>query len=159
MTTNHVWLAKVGSIGYDLLLRLNRIYNDYRRWRGKEGFSLSRWVKAKVKQAVGFVGRYEEQLQNLARWRQCDGIICGHIHTPADKMIGDVHYLNSGDWVESMTAIIEHADSTFEVVSYHDFCARTGREPKGTVPSVDVKDIAIRPLALPSPPSELAPVA
>ncbi len=151
VTTNHIWLAKVGAIGYDLLLRVNRIYNAYRRWRGKDGFSLSRWVKAKVKQAIGFVGRYEEQLQNLARWRGCHGIICGHIHTPADKMIGDVHYLNSGDWVESMTAIIEHDDHTFEVLSYHDFCTRTGREPKGTVPSVDVTGLAVRPLALPAP--------
>ena len=161
VTTNHVWLAKVGAVGYDLLLRANRFYNDYRRWRGKEGFSLSRWVKAKVKQAVGFVGRYEEQLQNLARWRQCDGIICGHIHTPADKMIGEIHYLNSGDWVESMTAIIEHEDHTFEVLSYHDFCARTGREPKGTEPSVDVSALSARPLALPAPAEEpvLAPVA
>ena len=154
VTTNHVWLAKAGAVGYDLLLRVNRIYNDYRRWRGKDGFSLSRWVKAKVKQAVGFVGRYEEQLQNLARWRQCQGIICGHIHTPADKMIGDIHYLNSGDWVESMTAIIEHDDHTFEVLSYHDFCTRTGREPKGTEPSVDVSGITVRPLALPAPAAE-----
>ncbi|MFN7561704.1 MAG: hypothetical protein ACK5TH_07995, partial [Prosthecobacter sp.] len=96
---------------------------------------LSRLVKSKVKQAVGFVGRYEEQLQNLARWKQCDGIICGHIHTPADKLIDDIHYLNSGDWVESMTAIIEHHDHHFEVLSYHDFCLRTGRQPKGIEPS------------------------
>ena len=150
VTTNHVWLAKVGAVGYDMLLRVNRLYNTWRRWRGKEGFSLSRWVKAKVKQAVGFVGRYEEQLQNLARWKQCDGIICGHIHTPADKMIGDVHYLNSGDWVESMTAIVEHVDLRFEVISYHDFCALTGREAKGTAPSVDVSNIAVRPLPLPA---------
>lgn len=151
VTTNHVWLAKAGAVGYEILLRVNRFYNDYRRWRGKEGFSLSRWVKTKVKQAVGFVGRYEEQLQNLARWKECSGIICGHIHTPADKMIGDIHYLNSGDWVESMTAIVEHLDRSFEVINYHDFCRITGREPKGTVPSVDVSGIAVRPLALPVP--------
>lgn len=156
VTTNHVWLAKAGAVGYDVLLRVNRAYNAWRRWRGKDGFSLSRWVKAKVKQAVGFVGRYEEQLQNLARWRQCQGIICGHIHTPADKMIDDVHYLNSGDWVESMTAIVEHLDNTFQVISYHDFCTLTGREPKGTVPSVDVSGLTVRPLALPAPAPVLA---
>jgi UDP-2,3-diacylglucosamine pyrophosphatase LpxH len=135
VTTNHAWLAKVGAVGYDVLLRLNRLCNRWRRWRGKEAFSLSRWVKSKVKQAVGFVGRYEEQLQNLARWKKCQGIICGHIHTPADKQIDDIHYLNSGDWVESLTAIIEHEDHGFEVIGYHDFCARTGRQPKGAEPA------------------------
>jgi hypothetical protein len=66
-------------------------------------------------------------------------------------MIGDIHYLNSGDWVESMTAIVEHLDRSFEVINYHDFCRITGREAKGTVPSVDVSGIAERPLALPAP--------
>ena len=131
ITTNHRWLAVAGSIGYDLLLRMNRIYNAYCRWRGKESFSLSRWVKMKVKQAVGFVGRYEEQLQSLARWKGCQGIICGHIHTPADKMIDDIHYLNSGDWVESLTCIVESHDQQFEVITYADFCRLTGRKPKG----------------------------
>ena len=65
---------------------------------------------AKVKGAVSFVGKYEEQLQELAKSKNCKGIICGHIHTPADKRVGDVHYLNSGDWVESMTAVVEHLD-------------------------------------------------
>ena len=76
------------------------------------------------------MGRWEEQVVDLARWRQCAGLICGHIHTPTDKMLGDIHYLNSGDWVESMTAIIEHLDGRFEVIHYDDFCERTGREPK-----------------------------
>lgn len=139
VTTNHRWLAHAGSMGYDLLLRINRLYNGYCRWRGKESFSLSRWVKMKVKQAVGFIGRYEEQLQNLARWKGCQGIICGHIHTPADKMIDDIHYLNSGDWVESMTCIVEGHDQQFEILTYADFCRQTGRKPKGQ---------AIRTLAL-----------
>jgi UDP-2,3-diacylglucosamine pyrophosphatase LpxH len=152
VTTNHAWLAKTGAVGYDILLRLNRFYNMWLRWRGKEGFSLSRWVKSKVKQAVGFVGRYEEQLQNLARWKNCQGIICGHIHTPADKQIEDVHYLNSGDWVESMTAIVEHLDRRFEILSYHEFCALTGRKPKGTEPSAPMVPVATaRPLYLPAP--------
>ena len=150
VTVNHVWLAKVGSVGYNLLLRVNRLYSAYRLWRGKEPFSLSRWVKGKVKQAVGFVGRYEEQLQNLARWKKCKGIICGHIHTPADKIVGDVHYLNSGDWVESMTAILEYHDRTFEVINYHDFCRLTNRVPKGIVASADVSEFIQRP-ALPAP--------
>lgn len=131
VTTHHPWLAKVGAVGYNGLLKINRMYNWYRRVRGKPSFSLSRWVKLKVKSAVSFVGRYEEQLQQLAEWKNCRGIICGHIHSPADKQIGEVHYLNSGDWVESLTAIVEDFDGNFEVISYDDFCQRTNRNPKG----------------------------
>jgi UDP-2,3-diacylglucosamine pyrophosphatase LpxH/glycosyltransferase involved in cell wall biosynthesis len=128
VSTNHKWLAVLGAVGYDFLLNLNRFYNRWRAWRGKEHFSLSKAVKAKVKSAVSFVDRYEELLQDLARHRQCDGIICGHIHTPEDKQVGTVHYLNSGDWVESLTAIIEHHDGRMELVKYHDFLASLGEE-------------------------------
>jgi len=121
VSTNHKWLASLGSVGYDFLLRVNRFYNHYRAWRGKEYFSLSKRVKAKVKSAVCFVDRYEELLQNLAHHRNCDGIICGHIHTPEDKQVGDIHYLNSGDWVESLTAIIEHHDGRMELVRHAEF--------------------------------------
>ena len=83
------------------------------------------------------MGKYEEQLQGLAHQRGCNGIICGHIHTPADKQVGDVHYLNSGDWVESLTAVVEHLDRSFEVITYADFCIRSNREPKGMrIPNV-----------------------
>ncbi len=118
VSTNHKWLAALGSVGYDFLLRVNRFYNRYRAWRGKEYFSLSKRVKAKVKSAVSFIDRYEDLLQNLARHKKCDGIICGHIHTPEDKQVGDIHYLNSGDWVESLTAIIEHHDGRMELVHH-----------------------------------------
>jgi len=131
VTTNHKWMAELGAIGYNTLLKLNRIYNAYRSWRGKAPFSFAKWVKAKVKGAVSFVGKYEEQLQNLAHSKKCDGIICGHIHTPADKKVGNVHYLNSGDWVESMTAVVEHLDRSFEVITYEEWCRRAGRVPKG----------------------------
>lgn len=124
VTINHKWLAVLGDIGYQSLLRINRFYNRYRAWRGKEYFSLSKAIKARVKSAVSFVGKYEEQLQNLARKRGCSGIICGHIHTPDDKMVGDIHYLNSGNWVESLTAIVEYEDGRCEVLGYREFCAR-----------------------------------
>lgn len=146
VTTKHAWMARAGAIGYNLLLKVNRIYNGWRRWRGKENFSLSRWVKLKVKSAVSFVGRYEEQLQQLAEWKKCRGIICGHIHQPANKMIGSVHYLNSGDWVESMTAILEHHDGSFEVITYDEFCQRTHRQRKGDAVSMGVKEQPKMPL-------------
>jgi UDP-2,3-diacylglucosamine pyrophosphatase LpxH len=131
VTSNHAWLAQLGGLGYNALLRLNRIYNGYRRLRGKEAFSFSAWIKHKVKSAVSAVGQYEEQLQNLARQRNCIGIICGHIHRADNKLVGDTHYLNSGDWVESMTAAVENLDGTFEIITYADFCRRTHRDPKG----------------------------
>jgi UDP-2,3-diacylglucosamine pyrophosphatase LpxH len=121
---NMVFLAHLGDMGYALLLRLNRAYNWFRKLRGKEYFSLSQAIKARVKQAVSFIGKFEDQVAALARSRGCRGVICGHIHTPADKMIGDVHYLNSGDWVESLTAIVEHHDGRFELVRFKEFCAQ-----------------------------------
>ena len=123
VSTNHRWIASLGAVGYDFLLKVNRIYNLWRSWRGKEYFSLSKRVKAKVKSAVSFVDKYEELLQDLARHKKCDGIICGHIHTPEDKQVGAIHYLNSGDWVESLTAIIEHSDGRLELVQYEKFLA------------------------------------
>jgi len=124
VTMNHKWLAVLGDIGYQSLLKLNRVYNKYRAWRGKEYFSLSKAIKSRVKSAVNFVGKYEEQLQSFAKKRKCQGIICGHIHTPDNKMIGDIHYLNSGDWVESLTALVEYDDGRFEIIGYKEFCRR-----------------------------------
>jgi UDP-2,3-diacylglucosamine pyrophosphatase LpxH/glycosyltransferase involved in cell wall biosynthesis len=121
VSTNHKWIASLGAVGYDFLLKVNRFYNLWRSWRGKEYFSLSKRVKAKVKSAVSFVDRYEELLQELASHKKCDGIICGHIHTPEDKHVGPIHYLNSGDWVESLTAIIEHHDGRMELLQYETF--------------------------------------
>ncbi|GAB1489965.1 UDP-2,3-diacylglucosamine diphosphatase [Opitutaceae bacterium] len=118
---NMVFLAHLGDAGYALLLRLNRVYNAFRRLRGKESFSLSKAIKARVKQAVSFIGKFEDQVAALARSRGCVGVICGHIHTPADKMIEGIHYLNSGDWVESMSAIVEHLDGRFELIAFDEF--------------------------------------
>ncbi|MFN0127701.1 MAG: UDP-2,3-diacylglucosamine diphosphatase [Verrucomicrobiales bacterium] len=132
VTTHHPWIARLGAIGYDQLLRLNRIYNWWRRLRGKEYFSLSKAIKARVKQAISFTGRYEEQLQGLATGKNCRGIICGHIHTPADKIVGTVHYLNSGDWVESLTCVVEHLDRRLEVIHYRDFLTLAGPAPAST---------------------------
>ena len=140
ISTNHRWLASLGSVGYDFLLEVNRCYNLYRAWRGKEYFSLSKRVKAKVKSAVCYVDRYEELLQDLARHKKCDGIICGHIHTPEDRQVGAIHYLNSGDWVESLTAIIEHHDGRMELVRYAEFLAVLRRA--GTLDAADCREHA-----------------
>ncbi|MEP2776749.1 MAG: glycosyltransferase [Luteolibacter sp.] len=131
VSTNHRWLASLGAVGYDTLLTVNRHYNRWRAWRGKEYFSLSKRVKAKVKSAVSFIDKYEELLQQLAVHKGCDGIICGHIHTPEDKQVGAIRYLNSGDWVESLTAIVEHHDGRMELISYEDFITHCHAESTG----------------------------
>ena len=148
VSTHHKWLALLGAVGYDFLLRVNRFYNHYRAWRGKEYFSLSKRVKAKVKSAVSFVDRYEELLQNLAHHRKCDGIICGHIHTPEYKQVGAIHYLNSGDWVESLTAIIEHHDGRMELVRYDEFIeSRRAAENPEPTPFEIIRDVVSQPAA------------
>ncbi len=121
VTRNFVFLAHLGDWGYRALLRLNRLYNAWRAWRGKEYWSMSRAIKARVKSAVSHVSKFEEHISDLARQRGCGGVICGHIHTAADKMIGDIHYLNSGDWVESLSAIVEHWDGRFELIDFATF--------------------------------------
>lgn len=115
------WLEHLGDLGYRLLLRLNRLYNQFRAWRGKEYYSISKAIKARVKSAVNFVSKFEDRLPPLARQHDCMGVICGHIHTPANKQIGDIHYLNSGDWVESLTALVEHFDGRWELVEFDRF--------------------------------------
>ena len=121
VTKNFVFLAHLGDWGYRLLLKINRAYNVWRSWRGKEYWSLSRAIKARVKEAVSHVSNFEDHIAQLARERGCAGVMCGHIHTPADKQLGPIHYLNSGDWVESLTAIVEHLDGRYELVDFGSF--------------------------------------
>jgi UDP-2,3-diacylglucosamine pyrophosphatase LpxH len=121
VTKNFVFLAHLGDWGYRLLLKLNRAYNAWRAWRGQEYWSLSKAIKARVKEAVSHVSNFEDHIVQLARERGCTGVMCGHIHTPADKRLGDIHYLNSGDWVESLTAIVEHYDGRYELMDFTQF--------------------------------------
>jgi len=122
VTKNFVFLAYLGDWGYRFLMRVNRLYNHWRSWRGKDYYSLSKAIKARVKQAVSHVSSFEDHIAELARSRECIGVICGHIHTAADKQLAEIHYLNSGDWVESLTAILEHQDGRFELIDFDRFC-------------------------------------
>jgi UDP-2,3-diacylglucosamine pyrophosphatase LpxH len=145
ITKNFVFLAYVGDWGYRALMRLNRLYNKWRAWQGKEYYSLSKAVKARVKKAVNHVSNFEQHIAELARSRGCIGVICGHIHTPADRMMDDVHYLNSGDWVESLTGIVEHYDGKFEIIHFGHFRALYPLEDEA--------------LEIPEPPETAAPVS
>jgi UDP-2,3-diacylglucosamine pyrophosphatase LpxH len=121
ITTRMPWLSKLGDVSYTFLLWLNRNYNHYRERRGLPYYSLSQVIKMKVKSAVSYISDYEDQLSDAARRKKCDGIICGHIHQPANKMIGDIHYLNSGDWVESLTALAETHEGEWKIIQYADW--------------------------------------
>ena len=96
ITKNFVFLAHLGDWGYRALLRLNRFYNAWRAWRGKEYWSLSKAIKARVKSAVSHVSNFEEHIVRLAKKRGCVGVMCGHIHTAADKMVGRYPLLEFG---------------------------------------------------------------
>ncbi len=137
VTSKLKWIAKLGDIGYTILLWINRHYNTYRAKRGLSYYSLSQAIKAKVKSAVSFVGDYETQLVKVAQNRNCDGIICGHIHQPANKYIDGVHYLNSGDWVETMSALTEDFEGNWKVVYYSDWL----KEQTGIKNEAEVKEM------------------
>lgn len=124
VTRHFVLLARLGDVGYQLLLRLNRAYNLWRAWRGKEYYSISKRIKARVKSAVNFVSNFERQLAEIALSRGCQGVVCGHIHVPADKHLRDIHYLNCGDWVETMSAVVEHLDGRLELIGYEQVLAQ-----------------------------------
>lgn len=114
-----VWLARWGSIGYELLLKLNRFVTLIRKLVGfKKYWSLSAAVKKKVKEAVKYVSKFEEALADYAKSQDTHGVICGHLHMPNMYFIKDIAYLNIGDFLESLTVIVEKEDGTFELLVF-----------------------------------------
>jgi UDP-2,3-diacylglucosamine pyrophosphatase LpxH len=118
ITSNMKWLAYLGDFGYTILLSINKIYNQYRVKRGLPYYSLSQVIKQKVKLAVSYISDFELKLSELARAKNCDGIICGHIHQPAIRVINGIEYMNSGDWVESLTGLVEDYNGNWEIKYY-----------------------------------------
>ncbi len=114
------WLAVVGSAMYDWLLRLNIIVNFVRRKLGFPYWSLAAFLKHKVKNAVQYIGKFEEAVAFEAGRQGVDGVVCGHIHRAEITRIGDVTYCNCGDWVESCTALVEHFDGSLELLHWSD---------------------------------------
>ena len=116
---NHAkWLAFLGDWAYRALLSLNTTWNLVRRRMGFGYWSLSAFVKVKVKNALQFIENFEAAVADEARRRGVDGVICGHIHKAERRMIGGVEYINDGDWVESCTALVEHFDGRLELISW-----------------------------------------
>jgi UDP-2,3-diacylglucosamine pyrophosphatase LpxH len=112
------WLALLGDKAYDAAIWLNTHFNTVRRTFGLTYWSLSQWAKLKVKNAVSFIGAYEETIAAEARRRGLDGVICGHIHHAVIRSQPGFCYINCGDWIESCTAVVEHFDGAFEIVTW-----------------------------------------
>ncbi len=113
------WLAYVGDNLYEFSLRLNRHLNSLRARLGMPYWSLSQYLKHRVKQALNFITAFEEAVAQEARKRGMDGVVCGHIHRAEIRTIQDVLYCNDGDWVESCSALVEHMDGRLEIVYWH----------------------------------------
>ena len=121
---NSRMLALAGSMGYELLLKINRAYNAIRRLLSLPYDSLSQAIKARVKQACTFISNFEGALVAEARRGGFDGVVCGHIHKVEQRVIDGIDYYNCGDWVESCTMLVEHEDGRFEVVDGLAFLAK-----------------------------------
>lgn len=111
-------LAVLGDRAYNLMLALNHWFNVARQRLGYPYWSLSAWLKQRVKDAVNYIGRFEALVADEARRRGLDGVVCGHIHKAEIRMIDGAHYGNSGDWVESCTALVERFDGSLEIVTW-----------------------------------------
>lgn len=122
------WLAFLGDWAYNFALWLNTHLNFVRRKAGLEYWSLSAYLKNRVKKAVNFIGEFEHALSLEAKRRNVNGVICGHIHQMAMKQIDDILYINTGDWVESCTAVGETADGMFELIEWKNGMAHTKPE-------------------------------
>lgn len=115
------WIAKLGGIGYDYLIRLNNLSNWILGKMGHEKYSFSKKIKNNIKKAVKFITDFEQTASELAIENQFDYVVCGHIHQPQKRMVttqkGNCLYLNSGDWIENLTAL-EYNNSSWEIYYY-----------------------------------------
>lgn len=112
------WLAVLGDAAYGHLIWLNRIVNAVRKLFGMPYWSLSGYIKVRVKNAVSYVGSFEAAAVRRAREAAADGVICGHIHQPALKQVDGLCYANAGDWIENCTALVEHLDGRLAIVNW-----------------------------------------
>lgn len=118
VTRYHKWVAVIGDYGYRFLIWVNTILNKVRRKWGLGYWSLSKFIKHKVKSAVNFIGEFETAVAIECKSKDVDGVICGHIHHAEIKEIDGIMYMNDGDWVESCTALVEDYDGNFSIVDW-----------------------------------------
>ncbi|SMC52665.1 UDP-2,3-diacylglucosamine diphosphatase [Polynucleobacter kasalickyi] len=123
------WLAYLGDSAYTLILVINRMFNNIRIKLGLQYWSLSQFLKHKVKNAVSFIADFEAIMAREARKRKCDGVVCGHIHKAEIRDIDGLLYCNDGDWVESLTALVETFDGELKIIHWPHILQESA-EPK-----------------------------
>jgi UDP-2,3-diacylglucosamine pyrophosphatase LpxH len=133
VVTQARWLALLGDKAYETAILLNRWFNAVRRRLGFPYWSLSQWAKQKVKNAVNYIGNFEKTLAAEAHRHGADGVICGHIHHAVIHDDFGVRYVNCGDWVESCTAVAEHADGRLEIITWTDAARAPAAQPAAAV--------------------------
>ncbi|MDQ0455998.1 UDP-2,3-diacylglucosamine diphosphatase [Rhizobium paknamense] len=136
-------LAYLGDWAYDTAIAINVLLSAVRRRLGMPYWSFSAWAKLQVKHAVNFIGEFQKVVVEEARRAEVDGVICGHIHHAVIANMDGIDYINTGDWVESCTAVVEHYDGAFELIEWGDM---QGLEPE---PKMLPKPAAIRPVSEP----------
>ena len=136
------WLAKLGDWAYTIALRSNDVFNAVRRRFGLPYWSLSAYLKGKVKNAAAFIASFEEAVARLARERGADGVVCGHIHRAEVRRIGDVLYCNDGDWVESCTALTEDWRGRLAIMHWTHLAGEEQRDPVDPAAHVDLARVA-----------------
>jgi UDP-2,3-diacylglucosamine pyrophosphatase LpxH len=134
MVVMHIrWLAYFGDNAYYFAMWFNKWLNRGRRRLGMPYWSFSQWAKLSVKRAVNYIGDFENIMADEARKHNADGIICGHIHHAANETRAGIHYINTGDWVESCTAIVEHFDGRFELIDWNEITRSRQRDLSGHI--------------------------
>lgn len=127
---NAKWLAHVGDRAYVAALGINYWLNRLRRLWGGQYWSLSKWAKLKVKKAVNFIGDFEKVLANEATKAGADGVVCGHIHHATIKSINGIRYINTGDWVESCTAVAEDFEGNLHLIDWSQIARDRAKDAK-----------------------------
>ena len=118
LRTKLKFLYHLGDVAYNILLDVNSLLQKVRNFFGMRYWSLSAYLKSKTKEAVSYLGDFENIITEYVQNKKADGIICGHIHQASIKKINDIEYMNDGDWVESCTALVEHHDGRWEIIEW-----------------------------------------
>ena len=139
------WLAYLGDNMYELTLKLNRHLNTARARLGLPYWSLSAYLKGKVKKALNYVTDFEDAVAAEARRRGHDGVVCGHIHRAEMREIRGTLYCNDGDWVESRTALVEHFDGRLELVQWDATAAMQARQTRAVPVEVAQPAVSVNP--------------
>lgn len=130
VTRHHRWVAVLGDVAYNTLVRINGWLSMIRRRLNIPGYwSLAGYAKRKVKTAVSFIFDFEDSVVRGMRERGVDGVICGHIHAATIKTIQGIEYINCGDWVDSCTAIVEHHDGRMELIDWREHAHVLAAQP------------------------------